>query len=55
VVNTYRIWLRHELFRGTLTDAGFQATEANLTEFIRARSNAKLHLAGLIPISALTA
>jgi len=54
VVNTYRVWLRHELFRGMLTDAAFHATEANLTEFIRARSNAKPHLAGLIPTSTLT-
>jgi hypothetical protein len=23
VVNTYRVWLRHELFRGRLTDAEF--------------------------------
>jgi predicted PolB exonuclease-like 3'-5' exonuclease len=34
VVNTYRVWLRYELFRGKLTDAPFQASEANLNEFI---------------------
>jgi predicted PolB exonuclease-like 3'-5' exonuclease len=34
VVNTYRVWLRYELFRGNLTDAAFHASEANLTEFI---------------------
>jgi 3'-5' exonuclease len=38
VVNTYRVWLRYELFRGKLNDAGFQASEANLREFITARS-----------------
>jgi len=27
VVNTYRVWLRYELFRGRLTDAEFQASE----------------------------
>jgi 3'-5' exonuclease len=47
VINTYRVWLRHELFRGKLTDAAFQASEANLTEFIKMRSNAKPHLADL--------
>ena len=47
VVNTYRVWLRHELFRGKLTDAAFQASEANLTESITARANAKPHLADL--------
>jgi len=48
VVNTYRVWLRYELFRGRLNDAGFQESEANLAEFIKARSNAKQHLADLI-------
>jgi predicted PolB exonuclease-like 3'-5' exonuclease len=40
VVNTYQVWLRYELFRGKLTDAAFQASEAaNLSEFITARSS----------------
>jgi predicted PolB exonuclease-like 3'-5' exonuclease len=47
VVNTYRVWLRHELFRGRLTNAAFEASEGNLAEFIRARSNMKPHLAAL--------
>jgi 3'-5' exonuclease len=38
VVNTYRVWLRYELFRGNLNDAGFQGSEANLREFITARN-----------------
>jgi 3'-5' exonuclease len=53
VVNTYRVWLRHELFRGKLTDAAFQTSEANLSEFIRARGNAKPHLAALARVSPL--
>jgi len=48
VVNTYQLWLRHELFRGQLTEAGFQASEVNLAEFIKARGNAKPHLANLV-------
>jgi predicted PolB exonuclease-like 3'-5' exonuclease len=44
VVNIYRIWLRYELFRGRLSESGFQASEAGLIEFIRARSTAKLRL-----------
>src|SRR5579863_4254817 len=44
VVNTYRVWLRYELFRGKLSDIAFQASEANLSEFIRVRSNVKPHL-----------
>ena len=48
VVNTYRIWLRYELFRGHLIDAEFQASEANLFEFVKTRSNTKPHLSGLV-------
>jgi predicted PolB exonuclease-like 3'-5' exonuclease len=48
IVNTYRVWLRHELFRGRLNDAGFQTSEASLAEFIKTRSNTKPHLAGMV-------
>jgi 3'-5' exonuclease len=48
VVNTYRVWLRHELFRGNLTRAGLEASEASLGEFIEARINTKPHLGELI-------
>jgi predicted PolB exonuclease-like 3'-5' exonuclease len=41
VVNTYRVWLRYELFRGKLTKQGHEASEANLHNFIIARSNTK--------------
>ena len=47
VVNTYRVWLRYELFRGRLMDTEFQGSESNLVEFIRAHGNTKPHLAGL--------
>ncbi len=48
VVNTYRVWLRYELFRGRLSDESFRASEENLQEFIRTRGNVKTHLAELI-------
>jgi predicted PolB exonuclease-like 3'-5' exonuclease len=48
VLNTYRIWLRYELFRGHLTDVEFQASEACLVDFIKARGNTKPHLAELM-------
>ena len=48
MVNTYRVWLRYELFRGRLSDPEFQGSEANLVEFVKARGNKKPHLAGLI-------
>ena len=46
VLNTYRLWLRRELFRGRLSHADFQASEADVVEFVRARGNTKPHLVG---------
>jgi hypothetical protein len=37
VVNTYRVWLLHELFQREVTEAGYEASEALLEEFITAR------------------
>jgi len=48
VVNTYRVWLRYELFRGRLTDAAFQASEANLVDYVRSHVNSKPHLADVM-------
>jgi len=48
VVNTYRVWLRYELFRGRLTHAAFRASEANLVDYVRVHANSKPHLAGLV-------
>jgi hypothetical protein len=48
VLNTYRVWLRYELFRGRLSEAEFQGSEANLVEFVKARGNTKPHLAELV-------
>jgi predicted PolB exonuclease-like 3'-5' exonuclease len=48
VLNTYRVWLRYELFRGRLSDAEFQGSETNLVEFVKARENTKPHLNGLM-------
>ena len=40
VVNTYRVWLRYELFRGKMTKQSYEASEANLQEFLEERNNA---------------
>jgi len=48
VVNTFRLWLRFELFRGTLSSVEYEASEENLKEFIGERLDSKPHLAGLI-------
>jgi hypothetical protein len=42
VVNTYRVWLRYELFRGRLSESEHQASERCLAEFI-ARLNRAPH------------
>ncbi len=39
VVNTYRVWLRHELFQENLGDAAFEASEENLKEFNEKRTH----------------
>jgi 3'-5' exonuclease len=48
VINTYRVWLRYELFRGRLSEGEHQASERNLADFIRARGNTKVHLNRLV-------
>ena len=44
VLNTYRVWLRYELFRGGLSYEAFRASEDNLVQFINLRGNTKPHL-----------
>ena len=44
VVNTYRVWLRYELFRRRLGESEHQASERSLADFLGARVNTKVHL-----------
>ena len=46
VANTYRVWLRHELFQGRLTNSAFEASEKNSNEFIGARSKDRMQNCG---------
>ena len=41
VVGTYQVWLRYELFRGTLSQDAFEASKRNLIYFLGARQNIK--------------
>jgi 3'-5' exonuclease len=41
VVNTYRVWLRYELFRGRLSESEHRASERKAADFIEARVNTK--------------
>src|SRR5262249_20125200 len=47
VVNTYRVWLRYELFRGQLSSASFEVSERNLIDYIKSHAVAKPHLIDL--------
>jgi hypothetical protein len=40
VINTYRVWLRYELFRDKLNTQSYEASEANLQKFLEGRNNA---------------
>lgn len=48
VVNTYRVWLRYELFRGRLSETDFAASEENLRSHLTAKLATHPHLSGLI-------
>lgn len=39
VINTYRVWLRYELFRGKMTKQSYETSEVNLQNFVKARNN----------------
>jgi hypothetical protein len=51
VLNTYRVWLRYELFRGRLSEAAFQTSEDKLVEFIEARARYDSSPGSLVPQS----
>ena len=48
IVNTYRVWLRYELFRGRLSQNEYEASERGLTEFVKAKESTKPHLSAII-------
>jgi 3'-5' exonuclease len=48
IVNTYRVWLRYELFKGRLTPIQFQFSEQKLGEFIKLRADTKPHLMEMV-------
>ncbi len=51
VVNTFRLWLRFELFRGSLSVAEFEFSENNLKNFVMKRMDSKSHLVELVASS----
>ncbi len=49
IVNTYRLWLRYELFRGRLSQIEYEASERGLADFVKAKEGTKPHLIGMMP------
>jgi predicted PolB exonuclease-like 3'-5' exonuclease len=47
IVNTYRVWLRFELFRGRLSQNDYETSEGKLAEFVKAKEISKPHLSEL--------
>ena len=47
IINTYRVWLRYELFRGRLGPNEFEASEQGLAAFLKGKEDAKPHLIGM--------
>ena len=41
VLNTYRVWLRYELFRRGSSHEAFRASKDNLVQFINMRENSR--------------
>ena len=48
LVNTYRVWLRYQLFAGRLNETDFRASERALIELVSTQSDTKPHLNGAI-------
>jgi predicted PolB exonuclease-like 3'-5' exonuclease len=44
VVNTFRVWLRYELFCGRLSLSSYEASETNLAAYVRSHTSSKPHL-----------
>jgi predicted PolB exonuclease-like 3'-5' exonuclease len=42
IVGTYQLWLRYELFRGTLTQNVFEMSQRNLADFMNRKGGASL-------------
>jgi 3'-5' exonuclease len=48
VLNTYRVWLRYELFRGRLSEAAHQASELNLIDLIKRHEGTRQLQRGIV-------
>ena len=51
VLNTYRVWLVYELFRGSITAAELDWSEAQIRDFVASRKSVNPHLCAVVGIS----
>ena len=52
VLNTYRVWLVYELFRGSITAKELDWSEAQIREFVATRKSVNPHLSTAVGIAA---
>jgi Predicted 3'-5' exonuclease related to the exonuclease domain of PolB len=50
VLNTYRVWLIYELFRGSITDKELDWSESQLRDFVLNRKAINPHLCAAVGI-----
>jgi hypothetical protein len=50
VLNTYRVWLVYELFRGSITAEQLAWSEAQIRDFVSSRKTTNRHLCAAIGI-----
>jgi predicted PolB exonuclease-like 3'-5' exonuclease len=48
LINTYRIWLLYEVFRGALSSEGLDNSEQQLREYVTSHADSKPHLVELV-------
>jgi len=53
VLNTYRVWLVYELFRGSITARELEWSEAQIRDFVATRKTGNSHLLAAVGISGL--
>ena len=50
VLNTYRVWLRYELFRGAITEQQLEWSEGQIRDFVAARKSANTHFLAVVGV-----
>jgi len=48
--DTYRVWLIYELFRGSITAAELDWSEAQIRDFVASRKSANPHLCAAVAL-----